>query len=176
FEGFLVRISQNGLQVASDTIPTSYRAQRGQFYRFEILSRAGVVFDKKFEAKDGMVGSLWAYASAPPPRAAVAVEVDAAPRAGACLDQGDLSAITTQISEESFSEQKLAVLEAAAAQRGFCAAQVIEVLGLYSFSKDKLQALRLMKSHIVDPQNQYKILGAFTFDNDKKQAKSILGV
>ena len=174
-EGLLVRISQNGLQVASDTIPMSYSAQRGQFYRFEIVSRQGVVFDKKFEAKDGMVGSLWAYASAPPPRATVAAEVSAPARAGPCLDSGDLGAITGQISEESFSEQKLAVLETAISSRSLCSDQVIEVLGLYSFSKDKLQALRLMKPHISDPQNHFKILGAFTFDGDKKQAKGILG-
>ena len=53
--------------------------------------------------------------------------------------------------------------------------QVIDVLGLYPFSKDKLNALRLMKPHIADPRNNFKIISAFTFDGDKTQAKAILG-
>lgn len=179
-EGFLVRISQNGLQVASDTIPMSFSAQRGAFYRFEVQSRGGVVFDKKFEAKDGMVGTLWVRAEAAPSPANVTVVVQAPaaapePRGGACLESADFEAIKEAIEGESFSEQKVAVLGSAVGQRGLCTAQVIEALALYSFSKDKLEALRLMKPHIVDPQNHFKILGAFTFDKDKKDAKAILG-
>lgn len=188
-EGLSVQVTDGDWPVARDTIPLSFDAQRGKFYRFVVFARDGaVVFDKKLEAKDGMLGSLWVSPSAPPPpQGNVTVVVQAAPpppapeaappapAAPSCLPSGELESIKKEIEDASFSDQKNAVLETAIGSRGVCGAQVIDLLGLFSFSADKLKALRLMQPHIVDRQNNYKILGAFTFDGDKKQAKTILG-
>jgi hypothetical protein len=92
-----------------------------------------------------------------------------------CMADGDFGSVKGAVEAESFSSERLQVLGSAMSRRDICSDQVIALLGVFSFSSDKLAALRVMKSHIVDPQNNFKIFGAFTFDSDKKEARKILG-
>ena len=67
-EGYRLRVTDSGMiPVKEETsIPTSFSARRGKFYRFEVFTQA--VFDKKFEAKPGMMGTLSVTVSARPRR------------------------------------------------------------------------------------------------------------
>ena len=65
-------------------------------------------------------------------------------------------------------------LEQAVTAHYFLVAQVAEVLGDFDFSQDKLQAARLLKPRILDPENKFKLYEAFTFGNDKEELKRIL--
>ncbi len=175
-EGMFVRVTEGGVEVLSDTIPTRFSARAGRYYRFEIGPPEGILFDKKFEAKAGMEAQLFVRARGM--RQDVRVVVNAPPPpppASSCLPGDELTSIRGAIEGESFSDGKLSVLQSALDGRSLCVGQVVEVLDLYNFSADKLKALRMMSSRISDGQNRYKILAAFTFDADKKQAKAILG-
>lgn len=186
-EHFGVRVTDGGREVLRDSVPAAFDTVAGHYYRIEIFTSEAVVFDRKFEAKAQRVAQLWVNAAAPvaqnvnvnftvtanqQPAPVVVVAAAAAP---SCLGAGELGSIKEEIEGESFSNQKLAVLSSAASGRWFCTSQVIEVLDLYDFSSDKLEALRTMKPRIIDRENHFKIFKAFTFDSDKQQAKAILG-
>lgn len=84
------------------------------------------------------------------------------------------SSLRRAIQSESFSANKLRVLEQATTAHYFICAQVNEVLNDFAFSQDKLQAARLLKPRILDPENKFKLYEAFTFPNDKEELKRIL--
>ena len=121
-EGYRLRVTDGGMiPVKEDSIPTSFSAQRGKFYRFEVFSRGGLVFDKKFEAKPGMMGTLSVTVSGAPAVVAV-VDAQPAPAAPSCMDDGDLSAISAEIERADFSEEKVGILEEAMKHRSICGA------------------------------------------------------
>ena len=88
----------------------------------------------------------------------------------------DFAALKQAISEENFSDEKLGVLSTAVGNgnTGFTCDQVGQLIDLYSFSDEKINALGLVKNHIVDRNNSFKILGKFTFSDDKKRAQAML--
>ncbi len=90
------------------------------------------------------------------------------------MTEGELSEVLGAINGESFSDGKLRVLGDFAPARIFTCDQAIRVIGAFSFSADKLGALRIMKPRILDRQNQFRIYGAFTFSSDKDEARRIM--
>lgn len=178
-EGFGLRVTESNWTVKQDSIPTSFSAKAGKFHRFEVFHGKHLVFDKKFEAKQGKVATLWVYPSAAPaPVVAVAVSApvvaEAPASVGGCMDDGELGSIVEAIESEGFEEEKLGVLDSALADRVLCGAQVKTILELYGFSSGKLGALKLMAPRISDPRNNFKIIESFSFSSDKEQARKIL--
>ncbi len=57
---------------------------------------------------------------------------------------------------------------------GMPAADVSRILKSYPFSRDRLSVLRALKDTILDLENKFVILDAFTFSSDKKKAARIL--
>jgi Domain of unknown function (DUF4476) len=162
-------------------VPMSVQAKSDTFYRFVIRWPNGAVFEKKFSTKPGMTMTLWVGAPNAQPSAQVVVMREPAapppaplPSGPACMSSGDFDSLKAAIEGESFSENKLGVLRTAAQGASFCADQVGALIDLYSFSKDKLGALGIVKNQIVDRNNSFKILGHFTFSNDKQQAQQML--
>lgn len=178
-EGAHCEIWDGAMSVANDDVPLSVNVQPDKFYRV-VISANGATWEKKIQAKSGMVASLWVHA----PSASVSVAVSAAPPpppapappppAAACMADGDFGSLKEAIEGESFSDGKLNVLRTAAGDQWFCVAQVGALLDAFSFSSDKLKALEAVKAHIVDRQNNFKIFSHFTFSADKEKAKRIL--
>jgi len=52
--------------------------------------------------------------------------------------------------------------------------QLLQVLPQFQFSKDKLEAVRLLWSRVLDKQNGFQLYNAFQFSNDKEELKRIL--
>jgi hypothetical protein len=180
-EGAVVDIYDGASRVVSEDIPVSYDARPDTFYRFVI--RAGdAVWEKKLAAKPGMTLSLWVAApSAPRPPPVVSrppppPEPAPAPAPSMGMPGADFAALKQAISEEGFGDDKLGVLSTAVSNgnTGFTCEQVGELIDLYSFGDEKLNALKLVKNHIVDRNNSFKLLGKFTFDDEKKKAQAML--
>ncbi len=57
---------------------------------------------------------------------------------------------------------------------GMTSREVVGVLGKYSFGADKLKVLRVLKDAITDAENKFVVLDAFTFGDDKEEARRIL--
>lgn len=150
------------------------------------VAHAKGFFDKKHEAKRGKVVTL--YVSAPSPERARAPKAAPQPRRDerqhrrpapveptlTCMAPSDQAAVQNEISNAAFSSDKLRILEDAMRYRTLCGEQVVEILALIPFSSDKLQALRSMAPRIADPENNFRIYGAFSFERDKEQARQLL--
>jgi hypothetical protein len=57
---------------------------------------------------------------------------------------------------------------------GLSCKEVVDILGLMTFSAEKLEALEVLKSAIVDIANRDTIINSFNFSSDKEKAKAIL--
>jgi len=98
-----------------------------------------------------------------------------APPAGPkAIDDKAFDQLAQRVSAESFSDAKVRVVREAAATNHFRAEQVAKLLSAMTMEDDKLKALSSLAPKIVDPQNNFAIDGAFTFDSNKKKAEQIL--
>ncbi|MBX5482654.1 MAG: DUF4476 domain-containing protein, partial [Myxococcaceae bacterium] len=86
-----------------------------------------------------------------------------------------LEQLKGSIRREAFSQNRLQVLDAAARSHYFTVAQVQQILPLFDFSNDRLQAVRLLRPRIIDMQNSYQLYASFTFSGDKDELRKILG-
>ncbi len=103
------------------------------------------------------------------------VEVAPAPTGPVAISEADFAAILKAIKAAgSFSDNKLGALRTAASGRFFTADQVGRVVGMFTFSPDKIEVVKTLKSSMVDPQNGFKLLQRFTFSDDKKKVEAIL--
>ncbi|HLL53709.1 MAG TPA: DUF4476 domain-containing protein [Myxococcaceae bacterium] len=178
-EGAHVDIYDGTNSWASEDIPMSVEGRSDTFYRFVVRFPNGALFEKKLQAKRGMTMSLWVRGpnSAAPAVVVVHQPPPPAPEpvmAPSPIGSSDFAALKAAIQGENFSEEKLGVLQTAADSHWFTAAQVGELVDLYNFSDDKIGALTAVKSRIVDRNNNFKIIGKFTFSDDKKRAQELL--
>ncbi len=78
------------------------------------------------------------------------------------------------IKRESFSENRLRVLQQAVPGHYFVVAQAQQVLSIFSFSGDRLAAMRLLKPRLLDRENFFKLYDSFSFSSEKAELKKIL--
>jgi hypothetical protein len=90
------------------------------------------------------------------------------------ISDNEMSSLISKINAENFSDGKLRVLRTASKSYRFSVNQIIRILDEFTFSNDKLSALRLAYPEVTDPKNNYKILDAFTYDSDKESADDII--
>jgi hypothetical protein len=86
----------------------------------------------------------------------------------------DFNAVKAAINNASFSQEKLDALAMAKSGRFFTVDQVGELVELYSFPNDKVQAVELVKRNLIDPENGFKLLERFTFPSDKERVRKLL--
>jgi hypothetical protein len=85
-----------------------------------------------------------------------------------------LRSLVTAVRNEPFADDQLNVLSDAATSQYFLVSQTQQLLSLFSFSKDRLKALRLVRPHLLDPENGFKLYESFEFAADKQELKRIL--
>lgn len=110
----------------------------------------------------------------PPPPPEVAPPPPPPPVALPPMDPATFRALVAAVQAESFSEGKLSVLETGVEGSCLLAEQGRSLLGLLSFSGDRLKAARLVAPRIVDRQNAFRLYEAFSFEKDKKALQQIL--
>ncbi|PTL76686.1 DUF4476 domain-containing protein [Vitiosangium sp. GDMCC 1.1324] len=90
------------------------------------------------------------------------------------ISDGRLQKIVSAMSREPFGEDKMNVLEGATQDSYFLVNQVQQVLSQFQFSKDRLQAVRLLWSRVLDRQNGFQLYNAFPMSSDKAELKRII--
>ena len=80
------------------------------------------------------------------------------------------------IQTESFSDGKLRVLRGALDAHMLDVAQAKQLLPLFDFSSDRIEAAVAIHPRLVDPQNFYELYGSFDFDSDKEEVRKKLGL
>lgn len=90
------------------------------------------------------------------------------------IPESDYNQLVNSINNESFEENKIAVLQSSAKYNYFSVEQIMGLMDLSTFSSWKLKALEITYPFVVDGYNSFKIINALTFSEDKQKAKSII--
>jgi hypothetical protein len=85
------------------------------------------------------------------------------------------SELLESLNQQSSSKEKKALVQTAAGKNTFTSYQVSEMLDKFSFSKDQLQTLEVLRPRISDIGNTFQLMDVFTFAKDKKRASQLLG-
>ena len=154
-----------------DKLQMSYIAQLNKSERYE----AQMLLDEIRSLAQKLA------ATPPPPRATTNVVVNVAPAPVATLPpkpipmrDKEFIELKASIRRNSFGDAGLDVLKTAVEGNYFRSSQVVDILALFPYSTDKLKALQIVYPKCTDTQNKYKIMDAFLFDSDKKEAKEIM--
>lgn len=84
------------------------------------------------------------------------------------------SILLDKVRSASFDKDKYNLLEVASLGCHYTCDQCARMMGLFSFTDDKLHVLRIMAPRIVDARNALVIYNVFTFDSDKEKAAQII--
>lgn len=87
----------------------------------------------------------------------------------------DFDLLVEIIKSESFSKNKLNLIQVASMGCYFTSMQCRTLLSLFPFDDDRIKALSYMKERITDRNNSEIILDAFSFSSNKSKAAGILG-
>jgi hypothetical protein len=90
------------------------------------------------------------------------------------MTQPGFEEVLSSLEQHGFASEKLSVIDDLAAHNWFLAEQARRLIESFSFGKDRLRALERLAPRIVDPQNNFRLYEAFTFESDKSQARRIL--
>lgn len=90
------------------------------------------------------------------------------------ITEAMLRSLVSAIRNEPFADDQLEVLEQAASSQYFLVSQVQQLLRLFSFSKDRLRAMRLLRPRLLDTENGFKLYESFEYSSDKDELKRIL--
>ncbi len=90
------------------------------------------------------------------------------------ISETEFNSLVSKIKAESFADDQMRVLRTAAKNYRFNCNQIIRIIGLFNMGDEKLDALRIAYPEVTDPANNYKILDAFTFSDDKEEAEDII--
>jgi Domain of unknown function (DUF4476) len=90
------------------------------------------------------------------------------------IADGSLQELLRAINRQSFAADRLRVLQQAAPANYFLVGQAQQVLTSFSFSADRLTAVRYLKPRLLDPENYYRLYESFTFSSDKQKLREIL--
>jgi len=120
--------------------------------------------------------SVDAGAEGPPPPPTAVVAPPPPPPGPTIMDPAAFSQLQAAIDEESFSDGKLKVLREAIAAQRIDVDQAAQLLPLFDFSSDRVEACVLLYPALVDPQDFYRLYSSFDFDSDKDAVRERLGL
>lgn len=85
-----------------------------------------------------------------------------------------LRSLVAAIRNEPFADDQLSVLEEAVPTQYFLVAQAQQLLRTFSFSSDRVKAMRLLRPRLLDLENGFKLYESFDHSSDKDELKRIL--
>jgi uncharacterized protein DUF4476 len=90
------------------------------------------------------------------------------------ITENMLRSLLAAIRHEPFSDDQLSVLEEAVPTQYFLVAQAQQILRSFTFSNDRLRAMRLLRPRLLDLENGFKLYETFEHSSDKDELKRIL--
>lgn len=147
--------------------PFAFNAEPHMYYAISCLLPTGEVWQKKIEAKKGMIGVIRLKGGAAVAAVApVKIVVAAGPSP---MTPGAFSALVKSVDQASFSSDKIALVQAAAAGNHFTVAQLGTLVDASTHSSDKLKTAEIVAPKIIDRQNAFQLGARFTFSSDKEK-------
>lgn len=91
------------------------------------------------------------------------------------IHEARLRQLTQAMAREAFPREKLMVLRDGSRDDNFLVSQTKALLGQFSFSNDKLEAVRILWPRVLDRNNGFQLYEAFPFAADKEKLRQIIG-
>lgn len=101
-----------------------------------------------------------------PPGPPVAVPVGPVP-----MDPQRFAGLLGDLRNLSFASEQLDLLRDVVRHQWFLTAQVREVMGVFSFDSEKVEAAAILYPKVLDRQDFYQVYGDFTFDSDRQKLR-----
>lgn len=83
-----------------------------------------------------------------------------------------MQTLIQQLAGESFSSDKMALLGSVGAY-GFTCAQVALIMNNFDFDSDKVKAVQILRSQIVDPENGWTLTSGLSFSSDQDAVRAL---
>lgn len=96
----------------------------------------------------------------------------APPPAPLPLDDQAFGALLKAVDDAPFSDDQLGILKTASSGYFTCA-QVGQLIDQISFSADKVEAVQILRPHIIDPQNAYTLNEHLSFSDDRRKVMAM---
>lgn len=90
------------------------------------------------------------------------------------MNEASFQHLKESLKKESLSSNRIFLLESAAAENRFTVHQLIEILDLHTFSKERIRAVEIIYPWIIDKNNSLLIFGAMKFSSEKEEVKKII--
>lgn len=168
-EGAVCNVAEGGLSTRY-TVPFSAPAAEHSFYAFTCKLPNGSEWTKTLEPRPRQVNIIRVKAGAATAKPAPVAE---SPKAPTALDAASFNNLLSAIKRESFGDDKLRVIQSAAANGHFTIAQVGQIVQTLSFGEEKVNAVRALKPRVIDPQNAYQLQSLFSFSSEKEEVQQI---
>ena len=91
-----------------------------------------------------------------------------------CLSDASFTLLYNKVKGAHFDSERKDLIEVASLGCYYSCNQCAQILKIFSFDNDRMSMLKLMASHITDPQNAPIVCQQFTFDDAKRQATQII--
>ena len=173
-EGAVLHVFHDGREVYADEVPTVFDAAPDQRFRLQVVFGDGSMWTRHVQTRPGAVAKLWVTRGERGPGGPVVVTTTQAPPPGPTPMPSDrFERLSQAIRAENFPQQQLDVLRVAASHDFFTCDQLARLVDLYAFPKDKVEAVRLTRPHILDPENGYTLSSHFDFPTDKQTVQKM---
>lgn len=90
------------------------------------------------------------------------------------MADNDFRMLLSDLKSQSFTEEKLSIIELAALSNNFTVAQVYQIIETIDFSQDRIEAIELLYPSIVDKYNSYRLLSLFDNSIDKQTVRNFI--
>jgi len=90
------------------------------------------------------------------------------------MTENDFIMLLSDLRQESFTEDKLSIIELVSASNFFTVSQVYQILETIDFSEDRIEAVELLFPSVIDKYNAYRLLSLFNNSIDKQTVRNII--
>lgn len=93
--------------------------------------------------------------------------------APAAMDAARFSGLLSAIEREPFSDDQLDILRSVSRHELFTVAQLGRIMDELAFSSDRVEAARLLRPRIIDPENAWMLNEHLIFSSDKQEVQRL---
>lgn len=89
-------------------------------------------------------------------------------------DQVWFQELYQKVKDKPFKDERLKILREAARQSDFTCDEIVQLMKIFNFDDEKLEALVILEPTIIDRENTDRIVDSMTFISGEEKAKNIL--
>lgn len=89
-------------------------------------------------------------------------------------DQAWFQELYQKVKDKPFKDERLKILREAARQSDFTCDEIVQLMKIFNFDDERLEALVILEPTIIDRENTDRIVDSMTFISGEEKAKNIL--